>query len=363
MNKKVKVCFFGIYDPLYNRHKVITEGFRAKKIDFYECGVNKNYGSYLKNFIFVNFFPIKKFLNIKKDFTHLVVWGCREAVFPAYFLSRIYGKKLVFDPIISIYSTIAEERKLMSPSSLKAKIFFLYEKLAYKLPDHILAPTEEFKQYFCRLFSIKPEKISVLSVGGIVEKFHLESFKKKKDSLKVLYWGAFHPQHGVECIIRAAKLILKCNERVSFKLVGAGNYWKEMMDLSRDLSLSNVVFTGYLPAEKLREEIINSDVVLGFFGTGKRANRSIGNKVFEALSYGKPVITEKSKAVCRIFTNKKELYMVEPGNEKEIAEGIVELYNDPDLRKKIAICGYERLKKDFSQEKIAEKMMDLVSAV
>ncbi len=363
MNKKVKVCFFGIYDPLYNRHKVITEGFRAKKIDFYECGVNKNYGSYLKNLIFVNLFLIKKFLNIKKDFTHIIVWGYREAVFPAYLLSKIYGKKFIFDPVTSVYSTIVEERKLISSFSLKAKLFYTYEKLAYKLPDHLLATTKEFKQHFCKFFSLEPEKISVLPVGGIVEKFSLKSFKEKKEDFKVLYWGGFHPQHGVEYIIRAAKLLEKYDTRISFKLIGTGHCWEESVDLSEDLGLSNIIFTGYLSFEALREEIINSDVVLGFFGTGKRANRSIGNKVFEALSYGKPVITEKSKAVCRFFTHKKELYLVEPGNGKEIAEGIVELYNDPDLREKIAICGYERLKKDFSQEKIAKKMIDLVSAV
>lgn len=360
MNKKTKVCFFGIYDPLYNRHKVITEGFKAKRMDFEECGVNKNYGSYLKNLIFVNLFLIKKFLNIKKDFTHMVVWGYNESIFPAYLLSKIFGKKLIFDPITSIYSTTVEERKLISPFSLKAKLFFAYEKLVYKLPDHLLATTEDFKKHFCELYSLKPEKISVLPVGGIVKTLTRDSNRKKDNVFKVIYWGGFHPQHGVERIIRAAKLVEEYDRKISFKLIGKGHCWNESINLSKKLNVSNINFTGYLPRQNLTEEIVTSDIVLGFFGSSQRAARSIGNKVFEALSYGKPVITEKSKAVRRFFAHKKELYLVEPDNEKEISEGIIKLYKDPDLREKIALYGYKRLKKDFSEKKIAEKLINLI---
>jgi glycosyltransferase involved in cell wall biosynthesis len=363
MRQKIKVCFFGIYDPFYNRNKVIIEGFKAKKFDFYECVVNKNFGSYLKNLLFVNLILIKKFMQIKKDFTHIFVWGYRASVFPAYLLSKIYRKKFIFDPITSIYSTIVEEKKLIPQYSLKAKCFFYYEKLAYKLPDRLLATTEEFKQHFCKLYSLKPEKISVLPVGGIVEECCYKSLEKKEKAFKILYWGKFHPQHGVEYIIRAAKLVEEYNKGISFTLIGRGHYWKESINLSRKLAISNIDFAGYLSYQNLRREIINSDIVLGFFGNSLRAYRSIGNKVFEGLSYGKPVITEKSKAVNRFFTHKKELYLVEPENEKKIAEGIIELYNDSDLRRKIASCGYERLRKDFSEEKTAEKMINLISAL
>jgi len=363
MNKKTKICFFGLYDPLYNRHRVILEGLKARKINFYECCLNKNYGSYLNNFLVGNFHLIKKYLNTKKDFTHMIIWGDRAGAYLGWLLSKLGRKTLIFDPITSVYSTLIEERKLISPSSLKAKLFFYYEKLAYKLSNHILAPTEEFKQYFSELFSVKPEKIDVLPVGGIVEKFDLKPSMKKPGELKILYWGGFHPQHGVEFIIRAAKIVEEYNRRISFKLIGKGHCWKESIALSKKLGISNITFTGYLPGKNLREETINSDLILGFFGTSERADRSIGNKVFEALAYGKPVITEKSRAIRKLFTHQKELYMVTPGNPREIAEGIIKLYKDPAMREKIALCGYERLKRDFSEEKIAEKLINLIDAL
>jgi len=363
MDRKIKICFFGIYNPLYNRHKVILEGFKARKMNFYECSWNKNYGAYLNNFLVGNLQLIKKYLKTNKDFTHMIIWGDRAGAYLGWLLSKLGRKTLIFDPITSVYSTLIEEKKLIFPSSLKAKLFFYYEKLAYKLPDYLLAPTEEFKQHFSALFSIKPEKIYVLPVGGIVEKFDLKPAIKNPGEFKVLYWGGFHPQHGVEFIIRAAKIVEEYNRRISFKLIGKGHCWKESMDLSKKLGVANVTLRDFVPGKNLREETINSDLILGFFGTSEKANRSIGNKVFEALAYGKPVITEKSRAIRRLFTHKKELYMVTPGNPREIAEGIIKLYKDPAMREKIALCGYERLKRDFSEEKIAEKLINLIEAL
>ncbi len=363
MNKKIKVCFFGLYDPLYNRHKVILEGFKAKKMDFYECSLNKNYGSYLNNFLFGNLRLIKKYLKTKKDFTHIIIWGDIAGAYSGWLLSKLGRKILIFDPITSIYSTMVEEKKLTSSSSFKAKLFFIYEKLAYKLPDFLLSTTEEFKQHFCELYSIKPERILVLPVGGIVKKTNRDSTRKKSKVFTVLYWGGFHPQHGIESIIRAAKLVEEYNKKVSFKLIGKGHCWNQSINLSKKLGVSNVTFPGYSPAKNLREEIIHSDIVLGFFGTSERADRSIGNKVFEALAYGKPVITEKSQAICRLFRHKKELYMVTPGNPREISEGIIELYENPDLREKISICAYKRLKKNFSEKKTAEKLINMINTL
>ncbi len=363
MKKKTKACFLGLYDPLYNRYAVILKGLKAIKMDFYECGLNKNYGSYLNNFLFGNLLLIKKYLKTNKDFTHIIIWGDIAGAYLGWLLSKLGQKKLIFDPITSVYSTMVEERKLYSPSTLKAKLFFIYEKLAYKLPDHLLATTEEFKQHFCKLYSIKPEKISILPVGGIAEKPNLEFSRNKDKVFKILYWGGFHPQHGVEFIIRAAKLVEEYDGKISFKLIGKGHCWKKSIDLSKKLGVTNITFTGFLPDKNLKDEIRHSDIVLGFFGTSERADRSISNKVFEALAYRKPVITEKSRTIRRLFTHRKELYMVTPGNPRNISEGIIELYENPNLREKIALSGYERLKKDFSEKKIAENLINLIEAL
>jgi len=363
MKRKIKVCFFGLYDPLYNRYKVIIEGLKAHKIDFYECSLNKNYGSYIKNLVVGNFYLANKYLNTKKDFTHIIIWGDRATVFLGWVVSKLWQKTLIFDPVISTYSTEVEEKKAITPDSLKGKMLFLYEKLVYRLPDYIFAPTKDFKHHFCKLFSLKSDKVFVLPVSAVLKELKETSLNKRKSSFVVLYWGKMLPQHGVEYIIYAAKLLENVEKKVTFRIIGTGYCKEGIKDLSKKLRISNVTFTDYLPADKLQEEIIKADLVLGFFGSSKRANISVGNKVFEALSYGKPVITGKSQANTRFFAHRKEIFFVEPANEKQIADGIMKLYKDPVLRETIASGGYKKMKKDFSEEKIAEKMIEIISNI
>ena len=87
----------------------------------------------------------------------------------AWFYSHIYRKKLIFDPIILKYSTRVYETKTLAESSLRAKLISLHEKFAFKLSDYILATTEEFKQFYCKLFSLPEDRIFVLPVGDEVE--------------------------------------------------------------------------------------------------------------------------------------------------------------------------------------------------
>lgn len=280
----------------------------------------------------------------------------------AYFYTKIYRKRLIFDPIVSIYATEVYEQKILSSSSIKARLMFLYEKIAFKLSDHILATTEEFKQFYCELFSIPPSRISVLPVGGKLRKINQSISESKGNKFNVVYWGNFLPQHGLEYVLQSAKILEDYND-ISFTLIGSGFSQNNMRKLAKKLGLSNVKFTGYLEEAKFIEEISRADVILGFFRKGGRASRSIGNKVFEGLALRKAVITEDSTAIQRYFLHKKELYLVEPENPCELANAIMELKNDPKLRIQIAESGYKCLKEKFSEKRIVERLKDILHKI
>lgn len=41
----------------------------------------------------------------------------------------------------------------------------LYERMGFKLPDRILVTTEEFKDFYTKLFAVPLDRVSVLPVG------------------------------------------------------------------------------------------------------------------------------------------------------------------------------------------------------
>ena len=55
--------------------------------------------------------------------------------------------------------------------------------------------------------------------------------------------------------------------------------------------------------------------------------------------------------------------MVEPGNSKDLARAVLDLKNNPALRQEIARNGYECLRRDFSEEKIGERLKNILDTI
>jgi len=363
-NAMLKVCLFGKYNPQYHRYRVLKRGLEKCEIPFTECQIGKSFNSSFKISVFLleNLELTRKLLKLKRDFSHIIVCTDLFHVPIVYIYSRIFRKKLIFDPITSYYATIVYEQGLIKKSSIKAKLVLLYERIGFKLPDCILATTEEFKYFYSELFSLPLDRISVLPVGGESIICACSNNSGKGNKFRVTYWGGFLPQHGLECVLQAAKILEKSTD-IIFTMVGSGFDWERVRKLSTKMNLSNVKFTGYLPSAKFKEEISEADVVLGFFRKGGRASRSIGNKVFEGFALKKPVITGDYPAIRRYFSHRKTLYTVEPENPAELAKGILELKNNPGLRKQIAQNGYEHFKKNFSEQKIGERLKHILHII
>ena len=360
----LKVCLFGKYNPKYHRYRVLKKGLERCGITFVECQTGKSFDSSFKISLFVleNLELAKKLLKLKRDFSHIIVCTDLFHVPLVYLYARIFRKKLIFDPITSWYATMVYEQGLIKESSIKAKLLLWYERTGFKLPDRILTTTEEIKHFWSKLFSLPLNRLSVLPVGGELVTRVCTHNPSKGDTFRVTYWGNFLPQHGLEYILQAAKILEK-NTDVVFTMVGSGFAWERMRKLSIKMNLSSVKFTGYLPSTKFTEEISRADVVLGLFRKGGKASRSIGNKVFEGFALKKPVITGSYPAIRRCFSHKETLYMVEPENSNELARGILELKNNPGLGKQIGQNGYQCLKKDFSEQKIGERLKDILHTI
>ncbi len=360
----LKVCLFGKYNPQYHRYRVLKKGLEKCGIPFVECQTGKSFDSSFRIPVFVleNLELAKKLLKLKRDFSHIIVCTDLFHVPLVYLYARIFGKKLILDPITSWYATMVSEQGLIKESSIKAKLLLWYERTGFKLPDRILATTEEIRHFWSKLFSLPLGRFSVLPVGGELVTHVCRDDPGKGDRFRVTYWGNFLPQHGLECVVGAAKILEK-NTDIFFVMIGSGFARKNIRELSKKMKLPNVKFTGRLPGTKFTEEISRADVVLGLFRKGGKASRSIGNKVFEGFALKKPVITGSYPAIRRCFSHKETLYMVEPENPNELAKGILELKNNPVLRQEIAQNGYECLRRDFSEQKIGERLKDILQTV
>jgi len=160
MNKKkqkIKICYFGIYNPNYSRNRVLIKGLGENNVEIVECN-DRTFG-------------FRKYLNLarkhhrlNKDYDILLV---AFPGWPVMWLAKILSRKLiVYDAFLSVHESQVKDRKNYSSNSLKAKYYWLLDWLSCKLADKILLDTNEHIKYFVKEFGIKKDKFIKVLIGA-----------------------------------------------------------------------------------------------------------------------------------------------------------------------------------------------------
>src|SRR5579875_2708211 len=216
-------------------------------------------------------------------------------------LAKLWRKPVVFNPLVTLTDTVIEDRELANASSVTGRCVKLVDRLALKLADLVIVDTAENGDYIVRHFDMPAERIVVVPVGADADLFDPGHYPERSLTvdrpLRVLFYGKYSPLHGVETILRAAKILQDANAPVVLDLVGSGQTYAEMRHLANSLSLTNVRFLDPVPFAELPERLASADVVLGIFGKTMKAGRVVPNKVFQAMAMGSAIVTRRSNPI------------------------------------------------------------------
>ena len=114
-------------------------------------------------------------------------------------------KPILFDAFLSVYDTLCFDRKRFAPSSPAGRLAFWLDRTSCSLGDLVLLDTEAHARYFCDTFGVPPAKVRRLFVGCDETVFFPRTIQSPQPL--VLFYGTFLPLHGIDIIIRAAKLV------------------------------------------------------------------------------------------------------------------------------------------------------------
>tara|TARA_B100000401_G_scaffold437958_1_gene384912 strand:+ start:1571 stop:2623 length:1053 start_codon:yes stop_codon:yes gene_type:complete len=339
------ILFAGKYTGEYNRDKIILEGLSKRndvKIIEYKFNKKKDFSQ-------------EKFTRLNEE--------CDIIYCPSFshkfvrFIKKKATKPVVFDPLISNYLTKVFDYKNVKKRSPRAFKNYLKDKISFNAADVLIADTEQHKIYFHKTFGIPLNKIKVLPVGANTSVFK-PLLKNPTNPLIIGFYGGFIPLQGVKFIVEAAS-ILKENSSVCFHLIGTGYEFNKMQKLVEKLNLKNIHFEGWVDYNELPKKIAQFDICLGIFGDTIKANLVIPNKIYHYAAMGKPIITMNSPAIKEIFTENKNIRLVE-NNGKELANSILELAENQEKQNELGENARELAEIEFSEDKIAEKLVAII---
>lgn len=307
-----KILWWGRFDPDYSRNRILRSLFT--KLGF-------EITNFKPMISFFGFFEASIRLNIQPDFVFVPCFRHRD-INSAVIWSKKNGIPLIIDPLISKWDKQINERKKFSANNYIARKIKEDEAKLFNSANLVLADTKMHAQFFERELGVPKSKIPIVYVGAEEKIFKYKKLGSNNlKKIKVLFYGSFINLHGAKTIIQAARIL--SNKNIEWTLIGDGPHLNECKVLASNFK--KIKFFPKITYKKLPKVIHSAHILLGVFGSSKKASNVIPNKVFQSLASGRLVITQKSKAYPKEIKNKNGIFFVKCNNPEELAKEIIQL--------------------------------------
>jgi len=180
----------------------------------------------------------------------------------------------------------------------------------------------------------------------------------------LIYVGGLSESRGITQSIRVMQYLRKEFPKVKLLLAGrfeSDLYQQEVMQLIDRLNLAdNVDILGVLPHSEVIRYLAVADV--GIFllqRVNERYNWGEPIKYFEYSAAGLPVVISDLPAKRHLIEKNQNGILVDPLNEKRIAESIASLLRNPQQMKEMGKRGREAFLREYNWEAIEERLLDL----
>lgn len=225
-------------------------------------------------------------------------------------------------------------------SPLIVKPLRWFEKKIYQSAEHVVALSPGMQTGVLRY--ITSERTSMIPNMSKIEEFWpreknmelMSRLELKKDSFKVIHFGALGLTNGAHTIIESAKL-LKDNHSIVFMFAGGGSQEPKLAAIVKKYNLTNVRFFGRFPMQQMSEIVNFSDVSMVSFKDLPILYTNSPNKLFDSLSAGKPIIVNSAGWTKDIVEKNNCGFYVNPNKPQELVDKIKFLQANPDKAKEM----------------------------
>ena len=336
------------------RGEIKIEGLDYKITLIKEPGYKKNVSlkRFYSHYIFAK--NVKKYLEKSKNNPDIIYCAV-----PSLDVAKVvsnFAKKNNVRFIIDIQDLWPEAFKMVFNVPVISNIIFApMERLANKIyskADDIVAVSDTYVKRAIKVNQKCDKKLTVF-LGTDLEYFdkckNKDKSEKDKKNLEIAYIGTLGHSYNIKNIIDAIAILnQKEIENIKFVIMGNGPLEQEFKNYAIEKNVT-CEFTGRLDYEKMIPRLCEADIAVNPIKKG--AAQSIINKVGDYAAAGLPVIsTQECTEYKKIVEDYKIGYNVQNDSPEEIAEKILELYNNEELRKE-----YGKNNRYLAEEKFNRK--------
>ena len=187
----------------------------------------------------------------------------------------------------------------------------------------------------------------------------MDYYNLKDSKINVGYVGNLYQGRGMEIIVKLGELMPEIN----FCIVGGTE--NDIMFWKNKTTAINLFFHGFIPSSQLQALYKNFDIMLapyqkrvsGSGGRGDTVKWMSPLKIFEYMSFGKPIVASDLPVLREVLEDKYNCLLCKPDDSVQWKNAITLLLNDIELKQRIKINAWKDFIKNYTWEGRAKKVL------
>jgi glycosyltransferase involved in cell wall biosynthesis len=262
----------------------------------------------------------------------------------ATLIPRLLGAKVtlqMYEPVPELWATKFNSVALVS-------LMKLVEQMSLRYAHRAFAVTQQLKDTYVSR-GADADKITVILNVPDSRLFEVAPTVSAPsgNGFRLICHGAIEERYGHDTMLQALSMVRSAIPGIQLRITGNGAYLDSFLTQVQALDLGEQVhYLGYVSLSQLVAELQTADVGIVAQKSSPYSNLVHTGKMYDYMAFGKPVIASRLRAVQAYFGG-ESIRFFEPGDAEDLAEAIVDLYRDPDLRRSLADNAgllYERYK-------------------
>ena len=227
---------------------------------------------------------------------------------------------------------------------------------AAKRAKRIIAISNYVKKSIITNFKARPEKIEVVYNGVNVSRFDGMCLSAH-DPVRLVFVGRLVKVKGVQIALEALKSCKDRGYRLSFTIVGDGEYREQLEKTAKELEVDK--YCSFVGTRRDVPQILaNSDI----FVHSCTWEEGFGIGIIEAMAAGKICVCSNSGAIPEIITDSVDGFLAEKSNPKALAEVIMKAIDNRERWESIQNRAIMTAHK-FDMEKFVAHLDEVVEEV
>lgn len=226
-----------------------------------------------------------------------------------------------------------------------------YRQQALKKIDKVVYISKALKEEINRSKNIRKPLPGYVVYNPIPLDWVWEKEGNRSLGNTILFSGLLDIHKGFSVLLQALRIL---KNKCGFRLVvaGGGQLFDQYKKMASGLGIRDKInFLGHIPYKLMKDLYNKSDIIVA----PSLWPEPFGRTLIEGMLLGKAVIGTNHGAPPEFVKNNENGILVEPGNDKELAEKIILLLENPDLRKRLGQEGRKSVLSNFHPEKIAKQ--------